>query len=161
VEEDRVEMARDLMARAGDRLMLPVDVVVGDAISEEAITRTVARTHVTPGDLVGDIGPESARMFASELIGSETVLWNGPMGVFETTPYAAGTVAVALAAATAADDGATVVLGGGDSAAAAELAGTAGRITHISTGGGAALEFLAGRELPGIAALSDASENGE
>jgi phosphoglycerate kinase len=155
VERDRVEMSRDLIARAGDRLLLPVDVVAGDAISADASTRIAARTDVEPNDLIGDIGCDSGRMFADELSAAKTILWNGPMGVFEIDAYAQGTLAVADAAARAADAGATVVLGGGDSAAAAEKAGVSNRLTHISTGGGASLEFLAGRELPGIASLSD------
>lgn len=155
VEEDRVELSRDLLARAGERLMLPVDVVAGDAITSDAVTRTVARTDLGADDVVGDIGMESARMFADELSSARTVLWNGPMGVFEIDAYAQGTFAVANAAAAAADGGATVVLGGGDSAAAAEKAGVSARLTHVSTGGGASLEFLAGRELPGITSLSD------
>jgi phosphoglycerate kinase len=155
VEEDRAQLSRDLIARSGDRLMLPVDVVVGDSISPEATTRVAARTDVVSQDLIGDIGPESARMFGDELKTARTILWNGPMGVFEVDAYAKGTLSVAYAAAAAAEDGATVVLGGGDSAAAAEKAGVADRLTHISTGGGAALEFLVGRELPGVESLSD------
>lgn len=161
VEEDRVEMARELLARAGDRMMLPVDVVAGDAISPDAVTHAAARTELGEDEVVGDIGPVSARMFAEELDAARTILWNGPMGVFEMDAYAQGTFAVAHAAAAAADDGATVVLGGGDSAAAAEKAGVSDRLTHISTGGGASLEFLAGGELPGIVSLSDEVEPDE
>jgi phosphoglycerate kinase len=155
VEEDRVDMSRDLIARAGERLMLPVDVVVGDSISPDARTHVVARTEIQAQDVVGDVGSESALLFANELGSARTILWNGPMGVFEVAAYAGGTMTVANAAAVAAEGGATVVLGGGDSAAAADRAGVSDRLTHISTGGGAALEFLAGRELPGIASLSN------
>lgn len=155
VEDDRVPLARDLMARAGDLLMLPVDVVTGDSILPDAVTRNVARTEIMSDAVVADIGVETARMFAAELRAARTILWNGPMGVFEVDQYAQGTLAVAQAAAAAADHGAIVVLGGGDSAAAARKAGVSDRLTHVSTGGGATLDFLAGRELPGIVSLSD------
>lgn len=156
VEEDRLDMARDLMDRAGDRLVLPVDCRVAGEISATTTVREVARTEVIKGDLIADIGPETARMYGAILAGAKTVLWNGPMGVFEMAPFAAGTIAVAQAAAAATDAGAVTVLGGGDSAAAAEAAGVTDRLTHISTGGGASLEFLAGATLPGVDALSEA-----
>ncbi|MDT8342421.1 MAG: phosphoglycerate kinase [Longimicrobiales bacterium] len=155
VEEDRVPMARDLMERAGDRLVLPVDCRVADRIDADAEVRTVPRDGVGPEDRVGDVGPETEALFSEIVRGARTVLWNGPLGVFEAAPFAHGTFALARAVADATDGGAVSVLGGGDSAAAAEAAGVAGRLTHVSTGGGASLEFLAGRELPGVAALSD------
>lgn len=158
VEVDRLEMARDLMDRAGDRLVLPVDCRVANEISDDATVRSVARADVSPGDLIADIGPETEQLYASMVEEARTVLWNGPMGVFELSPFAGGTVAVAEAAARATDAGAITVLGGGDSAAAAEAAGVAERLTHISTGGGASLEFLAGAALPGVEALSEAAE---
>ncbi|MDH5590778.1 MAG: phosphoglycerate kinase, partial [Gemmatimonadota bacterium] len=154
VEEDRVEMARELMERAGDRILLPVDCVVAAEIAETATTRVVDRSDVGEADRIGDIGPTSAEMYAKELRKAGTILWNGPMGVFELSPFASGTLAVAEAAASACDGGATAVLGGGDSAAAAQEAGVVGRLTHVSTGGGASLEFLAGEELPGVTSLS-------
>lgn len=154
VEEDRVEMARDLLERGGDRILLPVDTVVAAEISADAETASKGRDAVGAGDRVGDIGPESVALFTQEVAGARTILWNGPMGVFEMEPFARGTMEVARAAADAADEGAMVVVGGGDSAAAADEAGVVDRLTHVSTGGGASLEFLAGEELPGVAALT-------
>ena len=154
VEEDRAEMARELMDRAGDRLLLPVDCRVGAEISEDARVRVTPRDGVGESERIGDIGPETEVLFRDVIMESRTVLWNGPMGVFEMAPYAQGTLAVARAVADATDGGAVSVLGGGDSAAAAEAAGVSDRLTHVSTGGGASLEFLAGRVLPGVAALS-------
>ena len=155
VEPDRVEVARDLMSRAGEKILLPVDVVTAPELVAGAVTRSVDRTDVSPTDRIGDIGPASVRLFADEVSGARTVVWNGPMGMFEVAEFGAGTAELAQVAARAADTGATVVLGGGDSAAAAEAAGVASRMTHVSTGGGAALEFLSGSELPGVEALSD------
>lgn len=155
VEEDRVPVARDLLERGGERILLPVDARVADTITEDAVTRAVPRDGVAEGDRIGDIGPDSVDLFGAEIARARTILWNGPMGVFEMAPFAAGTVEVAHAVAAAADGGATVVVGGGDSAAAAAAAGVSHRMTHISTGGGASLEFLAGASLPGVEALSD------
>lgn len=155
VEPDRVDMARALMDRAGDRILLPIDVRVASSITPTASVRVAERTDVGDDDLIADIGPETERLFSAELRNARTVLWNGPMGVFEMEPFSAGTIGVARAVADAADGGAMTVLGGGDSAAAAEVAGVVDRLTHISTGGGASLEFLAGSVLPGIAALSE------
>jgi phosphoglycerate kinase len=154
VEEDRVEMARDLLERGGDRILLPVDTVVASEIAADARAVSRGRDAVGADDRVGDIGPESVALFTQEIAGARTILWNGPMGVFEMEPFARGTMAVARAVADAADGGATVVVGGGDSAAAADEAGVVDRLTHVSTGGGASLEFLAGEELPGVAALT-------
>lgn len=155
VEEERVGMARELLERGGGRILLPVDTVVAPEIAEEVETRTTGRDAIGPGDRVGDIGPESVALFSHEVSGARTILWNGPMGVFEMRPFSEGTMAVARAAADAADGGATVVVGGGDSAAAADEAGVVDRLTHVSTGGGASLEFLAGEELPGVTALTE------
>lgn len=155
VEEDRVEMARDLMGRAGDRLLLPVDCVVAEEIDHGAPTRVVPRDAVERGDRIADIGPATRERFAGEISGARTLVWNGPMGVFEIDVFAAGTLAVARAVAEACDGGATGVLGGGDSAAAAARAGVSERLTHVSTGGGASLELMAGSELPGIESLTD------
>ena len=154
VEEDRVDMARDLLARAGDRLMLPIDCVVADGIAADAETSVCPRDAIPQDRLIGDIGPRTVALFSEELAEARTIVWNGPMGVFELAPFAAGTVEVAGAVARAADGGALVVVGGGDSAAAAEVAGVTDRLTHISTGGGASLELLAGKALPGVDSLS-------
>ena len=155
VEEDRVDTARSLMDLAGGRLLLPVDVVAASCIASDATTRVSACHEVGQGERIGDIGPQSARLFADALAGARTVMWSGPMGVFELEPFRSGTFEVAHAAASTADRGATVIIGGGDSAAAAVAAGVVDRITHISTGGSASLELLSGRNLPGIEALSD------
>jgi len=159
VEEDRVEMAGKTLQEGGDTLLLPVDCVVANEISALAETRVVDRSGVGPEDRIGDIGPASRTLFADALAGARTVVWNGPMGVFEMEPFAAGTVAVAQAVAGVTEGGGTTVVGGGDSASAAEKAGVAERLSHVSTGGGASLEFLAGSVLPGVAALD--RENGD
>ena len=153
VEEDRVEMARELLELAGDRLLLPLDCVVSDEIDAGAAVRTIDRTEITGSDRIGDIGPATLELFAAELGGARTILWNGPMGVFELEPFRNGTVAVAEAVAAATGQGAVSVVGGGDSAAAATVAGLAERMSHISTGGGASLDLLAGKELPGVEVL--------
>lgn len=159
VEEDRVEMARDTMEEAGDRLVLPVDCVVAKELTGDATTRVVSRDGVAPDESIGDVGTATREMFAAEITAARTVVWNGPVGIFEMDPFREGTVAIARAVAEATDRGALSVLGGGDSAAAAEVAGVADRLSHISTGGGASLEFLAGAVLPGVEALSDAEES--
>jgi phosphoglycerate kinase len=153
VEDDRVSMARDLLDEAGDKLLLPVDVVIADEISPTAETRVADRTAVPAGAKIGDIGPRSREIFEREVAGAGTVLWNGPLGVFEMPPFSTGTLEMARILADASTRGAMVVLGGGDSAAAAVAAGVSDRVSHISTGGGASLDLLAGKELPGVAAL--------
>ena len=155
VEEDRIDTARSLMDLAGDKLLLPVDVITAPCIASGATTRVSACDEVRNGERIGDIGPLSVKSFADALGGARTVIWSGPMGVFELAPFQAGTFEVGRAAASTADRGATVIIGGGDSAAAAVAAGVADRITHVSTGGSASLELLSGKELPGVAALSD------
>jgi len=155
VEEDRIETAHSLVELAGDKLRLPVDVVVAPQITSEASTRVAASDEVRQGERIGDIGPRSVQSFADELDRARTVVWSGPMGVFELAPFQSGTFGVARAAASTADRGATVIVGGGDSVAAVVAAGVVDRITHISTGGSASLELLAGKTLPGVAALSD------
>lgn len=155
VEDDRVELARATLERAGDRLLLPVDCVVAAEIADGVPTRVVERSEVAPDDRIADIGPATRQVYAREIAAARTVVWNGPMGVFEVEAFAQGTIAIAHAVADACDAGATGVLGGGDSAAAAERAGVADRLTHVSTGGGASLEFLAGAELPGVTALDE------
>src|SRR5690606_6844172 len=154
VEEDRVEMARALLEEAGDRLLLPVDCIVADEVAEGAASRATPRTEVGPGDRIVDIGPETRRLFADEVARARTIVWNGPMGVFEIEPFSEGTVELARAVAAACDRGALGVVGGGDSAAAAERAGVTERLSHVSTGGGASLDLLAGVTLPGLASLS-------
>jgi phosphoglycerate kinase len=153
VEDDRVELARTTLEDAGPTLLLPVDCVVAQEIDPEAETRCVARDAVGKGDRIGDIGPASEALFAEALQGARTVVWNGPMGVFEMANFAGGTLAVAQAVAAVTDAGGTTVVGGGDSVSAAEKAGVVDRLSHVSTGGGASLQFLSGAELPGVAAL--------
>jgi len=152
VEDDALDTARDLLARAGDRLLLPVDVVVADEFADDAASMTVAVENVPPGWRVLDIGPETVACFREALTGARTVVWNGPMGVFEFPNFARGTAALARALAGLE---ATTIVGGGDSAAAVRQAGLAEEMTHISTGGGASLDMLEGKTLPGLAALED------
>ena len=154
VEENKLDVAKGPLQRGGDRLELPVDVVVADRFDAAAERRTVTVDHVPATWRILDIGPRSIQRFAQHLEKARTVVWNGPMGVFELAPFAAGTLA--LARTLAALRGATTIVGGGDSAAAVKQAGVADRITHVSTGGGASLEFLEGKELPGVAALLEA-----
>jgi phosphoglycerate kinase len=156
VEEDRLELARQLVAKAGAKLVLPSGAVIAQKLEAGAATRDVKRDAILPGWAVYDIDPATERDFASRIGSAGTVVWNGPMGVFETSPFDHGTLAVAHAMADATAKGAVTVIGGGDSAAAVAQAGLADRITHVSTGGGASLEFLEGKELPGVAALDDA-----
>ncbi|ASQ91511.1 phosphoglycerate kinase [Prosthecochloris sp. GSB1] len=158
VEEDKLELASRLLKKAEDnniRLLLPTDVVAATEFSAEAETRTVDVASI-PGDMMGlDIGPKTIDLYSREILQAKTVVWNGPMGVFELEPFAKGTIAIARALADATAKGAISVVGGGDSAAAVMQAGLASGITHISTGGGASLEFLEGKKLPGISALND------
>ena len=156
VDEEGVELAVGLMDHAGDRLMLPVDCVVAPRIAGGATTREVPRAEVGAEDRIGDIGSASRHMFAVELGQARTIVWNGPMGVFEMPPFAGGTTAVARSVAAATASGAVTIAGGGDSAAAVRAAGFADGFAHVSTGGGASLAFLAGETLPGVEALSDA-----
>ena len=152
VEAGSVEIAKAIMAKAGDRLLLPVDAVAADKFDAEAASQVVDLDKVPAGWRVLDIGPKSIAQFGEVLKSARLVVWNGPMGVFEFPKFAEGTFAIArLLAAT----GATTVIGGGDSASAVKKAGVAKQMTHVSTGGGAALEFLEGRVLPGVAALND------
>lgn len=155
LEADKVELSAELIDKAKSRgvnLLLPLDVVIAKEIDENAETEIVDITEI-PADMEGlDIGPKTRDLFAEEIARAKTVVWNGPMGVFEVTPFAAGTNAVAKALAKA--DAVTIV-GGGDSALAIEQAGLTDQISHVSTGGGASLELLEGKELPGIAAMED------
>ncbi len=158
VEQERIGMARHLLETAGDQLLLPVDCVVATRPAADAERRIVDRAEVPDDMMVLDIGPASVGAFEEEVGRAATVLWNGPVGMFEVAPFAEGTFELARAVASATDRGATTILGGGDTAAAATQAGVANRMTHVSTGGGAALEFLEGKTLPGVAALSDGAE---
>lgn len=155
VEEDRVQMARELLARAGDKLVLPADALVAPAIDQPQAARRVARDAIPADQAMFDIGPRSAEEFAGIIRGARTVVWNGPMGVFETKGFDAGTRAVAEALVAATREGATTIVGGGDSAAAIADFGLERDVSHVSTGGGASLEFLEGKALPGVAALDD------
>ncbi|HTM31808.1 MAG TPA: phosphoglycerate kinase [Vicinamibacterales bacterium] len=158
VEDDKLDAARSILSHAqtrGVQLLLPVDHVVADKIDAAAQTAVLEVRDSAIGDRMGlDIGPATAHLFAGALKDAKTVVWNGPMGVFEVTPFAAGTMAVARACAAVKG---TTIIGGGDSVAAVNAAGVADKMTHISTGGGASLEFLAGETLPGVAALPDKS----
>jgi phosphoglycerate kinase len=156
VEPDRVDLARSLLDRAGERLVLPRGAVIAPDLKEGITTLTVPRESIPPGFAVYDIDPLTARDFGERIRNAGTVVWNGPMGVFETSPFDMGTRSIAQAMAEATARGAVTVVGGGDSAAAIMQAGLGDRVTHVSTGGGAALEFLEGRVLPGVAALDDA-----
>ena len=153
LEVDRVELAKEIMEKAGDKLVLPIDNVVAKEFSNDAVATIVSSDDI-PADQEGlDIGPKTVELFASYLKDAKTVVWNGPMGVFELPNFAKGTIGVCEAIANL--DGATTIIGGGDSAAAAISLGYADKFTHISTGGGASLEYLEGKVLPGVAAISD------
>ncbi len=155
VEDDRLKMALDLLEQAGPKIVLPESVVVADALEKPETARETAWDAVPDGTAVYDIGTAARNRFAALVKGAKTVVWNGPMGVFETKPFDQGTIAVAKALAEATAKGAVTVVGGGDSAAAIAEAGLEEKVTHVSTGGGASLEFLEGKVLPGVAALDD------
>ncbi len=164
VENDKLEIAAQIKKRcedAGVKLLLPTDHQVVDSYEPikggQVLAKTIPIEFTNAGHAGMDIGIESVRYFADALRDAKTIIWNGPMGVFEEKPFDEGTVGIARAVADAADRGATVIVGGGDSVAAITRAGVADRITHISTGGGATLEFLAGEELPGVEALTNVS----
>lgn len=158
LEEDKLELAANILRDAEERgktLLLPVDTVVADRFADDAEQRVVSVDGI-PADMMGlDIGPETIALFARHIKASRTVVWNGPMGVFEMPNFAKGTLAVAHAMVDATNEGATTVIGGGDSAAAIAQAGLEDQVSHVSTGGGASLEFLEGKELPGVLALTD------
>lgn len=152
VETDKIDLAKELIAEAGDKLVLPIDNVCAAEFSNDVPTETIEGE--IEGDVMAlDIGPASVALFAETLAGAKTVVWNGPMGVFEMSNFANGTIGVCEAIANL--EGATTIIGGGDSAAAAEQLGFADKFTHISTGGGASLELLEGKTLPGLAAIND------
>ncbi len=157
-EPDKYDLARELLAKAekkGVRVVLPVDVVVADKFAADANHKTVAVDQVEPGWQALDSGPKTSELYTEALKGAKTVIWNGPMGVFEFDAFAKGTEAVAKAVAKATEEGAVSIVGGGDSIAALKKTGLSEKISHISTGGGATLEFLEGKVLPGIAAIAD------
>jgi phosphoglycerate kinase len=157
VEDDKLELAKSLLQEAQSknvRLLLPTDNVTADKIDASAKIRVLKTDQGIPADQMGlDIGPETVAAFTKEIAGAKTIVWNGPMGVFEAAPFAKGTMKIAEAVA--ANHGATSIVGGGDSVAAVHQSGLANKITHISTGGGASLEFLEGKKLPGVEALTD------
>ncbi|HXP17432.1 MAG TPA: phosphoglycerate kinase [Terriglobales bacterium] len=156
VEEDKVELARQLLQQAKSRklkFLLPIDHVVADRIDVAAIIQIVRSGHIPANLMALDIGPKTVEAFASEIARARTIVWNGPMGVFEVAPFAKGTFKIAQGVAENA--AATSIVGGGDSVSAVHAAGVADKITHISTGGGASLEFLEGKKLPGVEALTD------
>jgi phosphoglycerate kinase len=156
VEPDRVDMAAELIERSGTTLILPHDATVAPGIPQAAKAHAVRRDAIPADEAMLDIGPETAASYARAIKSAKTVLWNGPMGVFEQPPLDAGTLAIARAMAEATKAGATTIVGGGDSAAAIAAAGLADRVSHVSTGGGASLEFLEGKPLPGVIALDQA-----
>lgn len=156
VEPDRIELAKQLLDRAGNKIVLPQMVTVASKLSGDAEIRSVPRDAIPRDWSVYDIAQEAAEEFVRRITSAKTIVWNGPMGIFETPPFDAGTVAVARGLAAATDRGATTIVGGGDSAAALAQTGLSSKITHVSTGGGAALELLEGKELPGVAALDGA-----
>jgi phosphoglycerate kinase len=157
VEEDKIDMAKAALEKAkakGVNLLLPVDHILADKFAADAKTQVFSGNGPFPAEFMAlDIGPATIDLFAKEIADAHTILWNGPMGVFELAPFAHGTNAIAELVA--ANENATTIVGGGDSVAAVHQAGVADRITHISTGGGASLEFLEGKTLPGVAALTD------
>ena len=155
VEEDRVTMAKDLLARAGMKLTLPHDAMVAPSLDQPKSAKAVARNAIPKDQAMFDIGPQTTASYSRAIASAKTVIWNGPMGVFETPPFDRGTRAIAEAMANATAKGATTIVGGGDSAAAVAEAGLEEKMSHVSTGGGASLEFLEGKKLPGVEVLDD------
>ncbi len=153
LEADKIEIAKEFMEKGGDKLVLPIDTVVANDFDEPTDVKTVASNEIPEGYMGLDIGPKTIELFTKELAGAKTVFWNGPMGVFEKPEFAKGTIGVCKAIA--ALDGCMSVIGGGDSASAAKNLGYADKFTHISTGGGASLEYMEGKELPGIAVIEE------
>jgi len=156
VEEDRVSMAKDLLERAGMRLTLPHDAMVAPSLDQAKGAKAVSRTAIPADQAMFDIGPDTIASYSRAIASAKTIIWNGPMGVFETPPFDRGTRAIAEAMASATAKGATTIVGGGDSAAAVAEAGLDKKMSHVSTGGGASLEFLEGKKLPGVEVLDDA-----
>lgn len=152
VEAESLETAKTLLGKLGDKLVLPVDAVIADKFDAEANTQMVSVDAIPAGWRMLDVGPKTVELYKSTLAGAKLIVWNGPVGVFEMPKFAEGTFALAKLLA---ESGAVTVIGGGDSASAVKKAGVAKQMTHVSTGGGASLEFLEGKELPGVAALLD------
>ncbi len=160
LEPDKVDLAREIIERIRDsraKLYFPVDAVIASEISDDAKTEVVAIDKIPDGRKGLDIGPETIKLFEEALAKAKTIVWNGPMGVFEHKPFAEGTFEIARMLARLTEKGAVTIVGGGDSASAVARAGLDDKLTHISTGGGASLEFLEGKELPGVAALTNRS----
>jgi len=159
LETDKVDLAKELLARGAQKIILPVDCMVSDtfdfAARKVGVLKEVSADRIAAAEFSLDIGPQSIEKFRSVINAAKTIVWNGPMGVFEIEDTARGTYAIANALAEATANGATTVIGGGDSAAAIDQAGVADRVSHVSTGGGASLEFMEGKVLPGVAALTD------
>lgn len=159
LEEDKIELAKQILQKAKDKnknFLLPVDMVVTDKIDGTSTSSVAAFDKLTDISLMGvDIGPETVRMYSDEIIKGKTIVWNGPMGVFEVDEFAKGTFAIAEALANATAKGAVTIIGGGDSGAAIAKANLSDKVSHVSTGGGASLELLEGKVLPGVAALTD------
>jgi phosphoglycerate kinase len=155
IEEDRIDLARELLERGGEKILLPVDCVVAGEAKAGVRNWVLGRDAVPPEGKILDIGPKSVATFRDRIERAKTILWNGPVGMFEVPEFSHGTDGVAHAVAAATERGATTIVGGGDTAAAVEAVGLADRMTHVSTGGGASLEFLEGKTLPGVAMLSD------
>ncbi len=156
VEEDRVEMAASLIQKSGQKLVLPAGAVIAQELKAGTPTREVSRDKIPVGWAMFDVDAATSKDFAARIESAGTVVWNGPMGVFETPPFDRGTLAIAEAMARATGKGTITIVGGGDSAAAVTQAGLDSKMTHVSTGGGASLEFLEGKALPGVEALDDA-----
>ena len=158
LEEEKLELAKELLEKVKGmnvKFLLPVDIVVADEFKNESPSEAVSVDNVASGKMGLDIGPETVKLFKDEIMKSKTIVWNGPMGVFEMPNFAEGTFKVAKALAEATSNGAVTVVGGGDSSAAISKAGLEDKVSHVSTGGGASLEFLEGKTLPGVAALTD------
>jgi phosphoglycerate kinase len=155
VEEDRVAMAKDLLERAGMKLTLPHDAMVAPSLDQAKTAKAVPRNSIPKDQAMFDIGPQTTASYSRAIASAKTVIWNGPMGVFETPPFDRGTRAIAEAMANSTAKGATTIVGGGDSAAAVAEAGLEDKMSHVSTGGGASLEFLEGKKLPGVEVLDD------
>lgn len=155
LEEDKIELAKELIAEAGNKLILPADVVAADKFENDAEYSTVDADKIPAGKIGMDIGAKTIELFRSEILKAKTIVWNGPMGVFEMDNFAKGTFEIAEALAEATKKGAVTVIGGGDSAAAIAKAGLEKEVSHVSTGGGASLEFLEGKTLPGVEALNN------
>ncbi len=155
LEEDKIELAKELGKKSNEKIVLPIDIVVADKFENDANAKVVYGNEM-PDDMMGmDIGPESIKLFTEEIKHAKTIVWNGPMGVFEMDNFAKGTFAIAKAIGDETKKGAITVIGGGDSAAAIQKAGLENEVSHVSTGGGASLEFLEGKVLPGVEALTN------